>query len=346
MHDGSGHERVTKTFPVFDCDAHINDPDDDLDGVRRARVPRAGPAGVLEGRRQAVLNGRTVVIGGGSVRLPRLQPDLHRRAADEQEDHAPAPADRRSRGEQQRYVEHRGAYDPHGAAARHGPHGHRSGDDHPHDDGRQLPVRRERRRRRCLLRARTTTGCATTAPRRPSDCSRRGWLPLQSPEYTCRELERIAELGLPRRAHPPDRRARQVSQLHLPGHDRRLADRDHGPASSAPSRRPGMVLGMHTFPAMIRGGRAARAIRRSHGVTRRPGRPRRRDARRRPHGRRPDLSFIFEAVAWLAQVLLSGMLDLYPKLRMAIFESNSQLAAAAARALGPAVRAATPTSAR
>src|SRR5437773_9950435 len=35
------------------------------------------------------------------------------------------------------------------------------------------------------------------------------------------------------------------------------------------------------------------------------------------------LSFISEAVVWLAQVLLSGMLDLYPKLRMAIFESNS-----------------------
>ena len=24
----NGQERVTKTFPVFDCDAHINDPDD------------------------------------------------------------------------------------------------------------------------------------------------------------------------------------------------------------------------------------------------------------------------------------------------------------------------------
>jgi hypothetical protein len=35
------------------------------------------------------------------------------------------------------------------------------------------------------------------------------------------------------------------------------------------------------------------------------------------------LSFIFEAVVWLGQVLLSGMLDLYPKLRMAIFESNA-----------------------
>jgi hypothetical protein len=35
------------------------------------------------------------------------------------------------------------------------------------------------------------------------------------------------------------------------------------------------------------------------------------------------LSFVYEAVVWLAQVLLSGMLDLYPRLRMAIFESNA-----------------------
>src|SRR5262249_2670246 len=35
------------------------------------------------------------------------------------------------------------------------------------------------------------------------------------------------------------------------------------------------------------------------------------------------LSFGYEAVVWLAQVLLSGMLDLYPRLRMAIFESNA-----------------------
>ncbi len=24
----NGQQRVTKTFPVFDCDAHINDPDE------------------------------------------------------------------------------------------------------------------------------------------------------------------------------------------------------------------------------------------------------------------------------------------------------------------------------
>jgi hypothetical protein len=35
------------------------------------------------------------------------------------------------------------------------------------------------------------------------------------------------------------------------------------------------------------------------------------------------LSFVFEAMVWLAQVLLSGFLEIYPRLKMAIFESNA-----------------------
>jgi predicted TIM-barrel fold metal-dependent hydrolase len=35
------------------------------------------------------------------------------------------------------------------------------------------------------------------------------------------------------------------------------------------------------------------------------------------------LSFVYEAMAWLSQVLLSGFLDRYPRLKMAIFESNA-----------------------
>ena len=35
------------------------------------------------------------------------------------------------------------------------------------------------------------------------------------------------------------------------------------------------------------------------------------------------LSFVFEAMTWLAQILLSGFLEMYPRLRMAIFESNA-----------------------
>ena len=36
------------------------------------------------------------------------------------------------------------------------------------------------------------------------------------------------------------------------------------------------------------------------------------------------LSFIYEMQTWLAQVLLGGVLDRYPKLKMLVFESNSQ----------------------
>ena len=35
-------------------------------------------------------------------------------------------------------------------------------------------------------------------------------------------------------------------------------------------------------------------------------------------------SFIHEMQVWLAQVLLTGFLDRYPKLKMAVFESNAE----------------------
>src|SRR5437870_2421110 len=88
----------------------------------------------------------------------------------------------------------------------------------------------------------------------------------------------------------------------------------------------GIVLGMHTFPAMNPeiGAEFRKPI---PGVPMTsPGELVGRAGEMHLGGRMVDvqtLSFIFEAVVWLAQVLLSGMLDLYPKLRMAIFESNS-----------------------
>ena len=74
MHDGNGHERVTKTFPVFDCDAHINDPDtiwtEYLDPAHREIVRQA----YWKDDRQAVLNGRTITIGGGAYDFPGYNP--------------------------------------------------------------------------------------------------------------------------------------------------------------------------------------------------------------------------------------------------------------------------------
>ena len=36
------------------------------------------------------------------------------------------------------------------------------------------------------------------------------------------------------------------------------------------------------------------------------------------------LSFVYEMQVWLSQVLLGGLLDRYPKLKMAVFESNAE----------------------
>ena len=87
-----------------------------------------------------------------------------------------------------------------------------------------------------------------------------------------------------------------------------------------------IVLGMHTFPATnpVAGAALRAAVPSIPMVS--PGELVGRAGEMHTGGRMVDvqtLSFVFEAVAWLGQVLLSGMLDLYPRLRMAIFESNA-----------------------
>jgi predicted TIM-barrel fold metal-dependent hydrolase len=144
------------------------------------------------------------------------------------------------------------------------------------------------------------------------------WLPLQSAAYTLDEIRRTADkgfrLGLVR---PIDARHAYPNQI----------------ASTAPGvpswdhvyrtfEECGMVLGMHTFPApdvaSYHDGRKLDYMVSPGEITTAATDPR--------VGQRMEsqaLTFIFEAQAWLVQVLLSGFLDRYPRLRMAILESNS-----------------------
>ena len=75
----------------------------------------------------------------------------------------------------------------------------------------------------------------------------------------------------------------------------------------------GMILGMHTFPAPGR----------SHPLgpdyLTSPG-----ELFTRAGTDSQTFSFIHEMQVWVAQVLLSGFLDRYPRLRMAVFESNAE----------------------
>ena len=68
-------DRLTKSFPVFDCDAHINDPDADLERLRRPEYREDLVRQTYwKDDDQAILNGRTPVIGGGAYDFPGYNP--------------------------------------------------------------------------------------------------------------------------------------------------------------------------------------------------------------------------------------------------------------------------------
>src|SRR5438093_632279 len=217
----NGQQRVTKTFPVFDCDAHINDPDEIWTEYVEPEYREVVRRSYWKDAHQAVLNGRTPVIGGAAYDFPGYNPiclagpQMTKKIARKLQQIGLT-------SEQKKYVEHPGAYDP---------------------------------------RAR---------------------------------LKEMDLMGI-------DQVFRKFEET-------------------------GIVLGMHTFPA-INPEIGAEFRKPIPGVPMTsPGELVGRAGEMHLGGRMVDvqtLSFIFEAVVWLAQVLLSGMLDLYPKLRMAIFESNS-----------------------
>ena len=140
-------------------------------------------------------------------------------------------------------------------------------------------------------------------------------IPIQNPEYAVQEVRRVAKRGFRVVSGAADRRQRPLSQSHL-SHAERMAE-PHGNLHRLfkTIEEEGLVLGMHTFPAPI-------------GIDRdvqwSPGELVERTAL--GTGRlvvSSTMSFIFEAMTWLSQILLCGFLDLYPRLKMAIFESNA-----------------------
>ena len=111
MTSGNGRQRVTKRFGVFDCDAHINDPDEiwtryvapeDRELVRRTYWKDGD---------HAYLNGRTTVIGGAAYDFPGYNPiclagpQMSKKIARKLQQIGLT-------AEQKKYVEHPGAYDP------------------------------------------------------------------------------------------------------------------------------------------------------------------------------------------------------------------------------------------
>jgi predicted TIM-barrel fold metal-dependent hydrolase len=323
MDGTNGHARVTKQFPVFDCDAHINDPDaiwnDYVEPEYRELVRQT----YWKDERQTILNGRTPVIGGAGYDFPGYNPiclagpQMTKQIARKLQVIGLTP-------EQKQYVEHRGAYDP--TARLH--EMDLMGIDQvmiiPTMMVANFPFVENADGAYAFTRAYNNwvrDYCAAA----PDRLFPAGWLPLQSIDYTCRELDRIAALGFKvALIRPIDAKGRYPNYI-FPSF-----------AGGAPTNtmdkvfrkfeETGIVLGMHTFPALNPEiGAAMRQPIPPVPMTS-PGELVGRAGEFHIGGRMVDvqtMSFIFEAVAWLAQVLLSGMLDLYPRLRMAVFESNS-----------------------
>src|SRR5260370_33328336 len=70
----NGQERVTKTFPVFDCAAHINDPDEIWTEYVEPEYREVVRRSYWKDAHQAVLTGGTPGIGAPGCDCPRYHP--------------------------------------------------------------------------------------------------------------------------------------------------------------------------------------------------------------------------------------------------------------------------------
>jgi predicted TIM-barrel fold metal-dependent hydrolase len=296
--------KLTKTFPVFDCDAHINDPleiwRDYVEPEYRDIVKQS----YWRDDNQAIVNGRTVVIGGTDKDFATYNPicvagpGMNKKLLRKFQQSSLTP-------EQKAYLSHPGAYDPHARIKEmdlmgmiaHLPYVENA-------DGAYAFVRAYNNWAQDFCRA---------VPKRLFPA---GVLPLQNPQYAAEELHRLAKLGV---------RVGLIRPIDAKGlyPNRIFPTIGSGTPTNTMDKvfrafeETGVVCGMHTFPAYM-------TELSDHVVS--PGELIGRTGLMFLGERMVDvqtLSFVFEAMTWLSQILLSGFLDIYPKLRMAIFESNA-----------------------
>ncbi len=310
-HNGSP---MRKTFAVFDCDAHVNDPreiwTEYLEPAYRDAVRRA----YWQEEHQTILNGRTIVIGGQAHDFAAYNPiciagpQMNKKIMRKLQQMGLSP-------EQKRYLEHRGAYDPHARIRDMDLMGIDQVMIIPTMMVAHYPYVEDVYAAHGFARA-YNNWVADFCRQVPERLFPAGWLPLQSPEYTRQELERIAKMGFHvALIRPIDARGRYPNSI-FPGPRNGTLTNTMDKVFRA-FEDTGVVCGMHTFPALPSEPAALAGS---------PGELITAAGSMELAGKMVDgqtLSFVFEAMTWLAQVLLSGFLDMYPKLKMAIFESNA-----------------------
>jgi len=305
---------MRKDFAVFDCDAHINDPRQIWSEYLEPEYREAVKHAYWQEDNQTILNGRTLVIGGQAHDFPAYNPiciagpGMNKKVMRKLQQMGLS-------AEQKHYLEHRGAYDPHARTHDMDLMGIDQVMVIPTMMVAHFPYVEDVYAAHGFARA-YNNWVRDFCKQVPDRLFPAGWLPLQDAEYTRQELHRIAQMGF-RVAliRPIDAHGRYPNQI--------FPSPKNGTLSNTMDKvfrafeETGIVCGMHTFPALpSEPSELAVSIGELIGAA----------GSLELGGKMVDpqtLSFVFEAMTWLAQILLSGFLEMYPRLKMAIFESNA-----------------------
>ena len=299
--------RSTKSFPVFDCDAHINDPTQIWDYVPESKKELVRNT-YWRGDSEAWLNGTTPVMGGGNghfqgynpicIAGPQMNKKIMRKL------NTLALTD-----DQKAYLHHDGALDPHARIKEMDLMGIDQVLVIPTMVIMHLPFARDPEGVEAFCRAYNdflVDWCGEERGRLYGAAL----LPVQDPERAALEIHRASQLG-----HPVGLIRPIDANALYPNDDAPSMVASGGPFDPVfrAFEDTGMVLGMHTFPAP--------SYPHPLGVEylASPG-----ELFTRAMTDSQTFSFIHEMQVWLAQVLLTGFLDRYPKLKMAVFESNAE----------------------
>jgi len=301
-------DRLTKSFPVFDCDAHINDPTQIWDYVPESKKELVRNT-YWRDDSSAFLNGDQPVMGGGNghfgagynpicIAGPQMNKKIMRKLNSSE-----------LTAEQRAYVHHDGALD--GAARL--IEMDLMGIDQvlviPTMVIMHLPFAENEEGVDAFCQAYNNflVDWCSVSPERLYGAA---LLPVQDPIRTAKEIFRAKELGHPvGLIRPIDAQAKYPNELRA---SMMAGGGDYDEVFRA-FEDSGLVLGMHTFPAPGR----AHPLGADYLCS--PG-----DLFTRAGTDSQTFSFIHEMQSWLVQVLLSGFLDRYDRLKMAIFESNAE----------------------
>jgi predicted TIM-barrel fold metal-dependent hydrolase len=300
-------ERATKSFPVFDCDAHINDPTQIWDYVPESKKELVRNT-YWRSDSEAWLNGNQPVMGGGNghfqgynpicIAGPQMNKKIMRKL-----NTLPLTDDQKA------YLHHDGALDPHARIKEMDLMGIDQVLVIPTMVIMHLPFARDPEGIDAFCQAYNNFLVDWTGEER-GRLYGAALLPIQDPERAAKEIHRAAGLG-----HPVGLIRPIDANALYPNDDAPTMMATGGPYDPVfrAFEETGMVLGMHTFPAPSFPHPLGDEYLASPG-----------ELFTRAGTDSQTFSFIHEMQVWLAQVLITGFLDRYPRLKMAVFESNAE----------------------